>query len=195
MPISMLPSIDEGEQRGVLKVEIQAPGDWEPLVLLATHLDHRPNDRERVASAQAINELAAKIRERPALLAGDLNDTSGSQTLQQLGKVWTSANHQPLATVPVTKPIYQIDFILFRPANRWKAVEVRVLDEAVASDHRPVLAVLELSHEANPPDKTCSFLMPVNFDYLAAGTQRMQATLVKGADVVDAYRDCGMPWP
>ena len=29
-----------------------------------------------------------------------------------------------------------------RPADRWKVVEVRVLDEAVASDHRPVLAVL-----------------------------------------------------
>mgnify|MGYP000435192757 CR=1 FL=1 len=38
----------------------------------------------------------------------------------------------------------QIDFILVRPAERWKAIEVRVLDEAVASDHRAIFAVLEI---------------------------------------------------
>jgi endonuclease/exonuclease/phosphatase (EEP) superfamily protein YafD len=29
-----------------------------------------------------------------------------------------------------------------RPAGLWKVMELRVLDEPVASDHRPVLAVL-----------------------------------------------------
>jgi hypothetical protein len=34
--------------------------------------------------------------------------------------------------------------VLFRPAERWEALETRVLDEAVASDHRPIFAILEL---------------------------------------------------
>ena len=34
--------------------------------------------------------------------------------------------------------------ILFQPAKRWNVIEVRVLDEAVASDHRAIFAVLEL---------------------------------------------------
>jgi endonuclease/exonuclease/phosphatase family metal-dependent hydrolase len=47
--------------------------------------------------------------------------------------------------VPVRTPLRQIDYVLFRPATAWKVIDVRVLDEAVASDHRPLLAVLELA--------------------------------------------------
>jgi endonuclease/exonuclease/phosphatase (EEP) superfamily protein YafD len=32
--------------------------------------------------------------------------------------------------------------VLVRPADRWQVVEVRVLEEPIASDHRPLLAVL-----------------------------------------------------
>jgi endonuclease/exonuclease/phosphatase family metal-dependent hydrolase len=46
--------------------------------------------------------------------------------------------------VPVGKPILQIDYVLFRPSGRWKAIDTQVIDEAIASDHRPILAVLEL---------------------------------------------------
>jgi endonuclease/exonuclease/phosphatase (EEP) superfamily protein YafD len=35
-----------------------------------------------------------------------------------------------------------IDYVMYRPAKRWQVVEVRVLDEPLASDHRPLLAVL-----------------------------------------------------
>src|SRR5688572_14615065 len=49
-----LPSLYEGEQRGVQVVELGSPG--EPgLVFLCTHLDYRPDDRERMASAELIN--------------------------------------------------------------------------------------------------------------------------------------------
>jgi endonuclease/exonuclease/phosphatase family metal-dependent hydrolase len=52
-----------------------------------------------------------------------------------------------MPTFPVDRPTRQIDFILFRPSGRWKVVESRVLDEPVASDHRPFFAVLELRPE------------------------------------------------
>lgn len=139
-----LPNIDDGEQRGTLDAEIAIPGVEFPLRFLSTHFDHRPDDAERRASAKAVNELVAQSADRPALLAGDLNDTPDSETLRVLASTWNVANSKPLPTVPVDEPKRQIDYVLLRPAARWKVVEARVLKEAVASDHRAILAVLEL---------------------------------------------------
>jgi|GEM_PF-232369 len=138
-----LPNFDNGEQRGFLVAELQISEDSEPVVLLATHLDHRSDESERIASAKAINQWASSNLTRPAILAGDLNAQPTSVPLNDLGKMWQVANKEPLATIPVDQPRKQIDFVLTRPRNRWKVVEVKVLDEAVASDHRPILAVLE----------------------------------------------------
>lgn len=139
-----MPNIDGSEQRGVIEAEIQIPDSELSLLFLATHLDFRADDRERLASAKIINELVAKHPDRPALLAGDLNATPESRTLQRLGTMWKPANEKTMPTVPVKQPTKQIDFILYRPRDRWKVIEVKVLDEAVASDHRAIFAVLEL---------------------------------------------------
>ncbi|MFW6172066.1 MAG: endonuclease/exonuclease/phosphatase family protein [Planctomycetota bacterium] len=173
-----LPRFDDGEQRGVLEVHVKLPDGAGTLLFLATHLDHRPGDRERLASAAAINKIAAGQAKpsakpsragtsdgggnfsnqnngtdhgpnrapprEPALLAGDLNDVPNSETLRKFKTVWALANREVLPTFPAKEPDKQIDFILFRPDARWKTIDVRVLAEPVASDHRPILAVLEL---------------------------------------------------
>ena len=139
-----LPCLDNGEQRGVLELQVELPGNSQPLRVLATHLDHRRSDQERMASAKMIHELTVKQTDLPALLIGDLNDTPESNVLSEFGKLWIRANEKPLSTIPVTKPTRQIDFILFRPKDRWIVTETKVLDEAIASDHRPILAVFEL---------------------------------------------------
>lgn len=143
----LLPNIDDSEQRGVIELEIEIPEADQKVLLLATHLDYRPDESERLASAKVINDLIANRPEHPALLAGDLNATPESETLRLFGTAWTRANTKPMATVPVSEPTKQIDFILYRPVSRWKVVEVKVLDEAVASDHRAIFAVLELQTE------------------------------------------------
>jgi endonuclease/exonuclease/phosphatase family metal-dependent hydrolase len=142
----LLPNRDNGEQRGVLVTELQVDGLAEPLVLLATHLDHRPDHRERVASAQAINELVIN-ESRPTLVAGDLNDVIESDTLKLLQTVWQPTNNDPLATIPVDNPTRQIDFILFKRQQSWTATTTRVLEEATASDHRAIFAELEFRPE------------------------------------------------
>lgn len=139
-----LPSLDNGEQRGVLICELKPDALDRPILLLCTHLDHRRDEQERLASAKRINELIAERGEVPAILAGDLNATRDSAVLKTFAGKWQIANDRELPTVPVGKPARQIDFVLSRPARRWKTVEVRVLDEAVASDHRAIFAVLEL---------------------------------------------------
>lgn len=140
----LLPNLEQGEQRGVIEAELELPGADVRLMVLTTHFDHRPAEAERLASAEAIRKLIESHEDRPALLAGDLNATPDSDTLTRIRNVWTSANSEARPTVPVGQPTRQIDYILFRPQNRWKVIEVRVLDEAVASDHRAIFAVLEL---------------------------------------------------
>ncbi|MFG0333039.1 MAG: endonuclease/exonuclease/phosphatase family protein [Maioricimonas sp. JB049] len=146
----LLPRFDDGEQRGVLEVEVTLPGDRGRLLLLATHFDHRRNERERIASAGAVNELVAKRPGLPALLAGDLNAVPESEPLRIIGEQWTRSNAEVQPTIPVKEPTRQIDYVLYRPEGRWKVIETKVLDESVASDHRAFLAVLELCHELRP---------------------------------------------
>ena len=90
-----------------------------------------------------MQELVSPRPDAPMLLAGDLNDTPESPVFNLLLQNWQWLQSGALPTVPVTRPQQQIDFILTRPLNRWKLQDVQVLDEAVASDHRALLMVLE----------------------------------------------------
>jgi endonuclease/exonuclease/phosphatase family metal-dependent hydrolase len=139
-----LPAPYYGEQRGVLEVSIQPPAWEQPLLLFATHFDYRQGSPERLTSARIINELIASRGNRPALLAGDLNDMPSSRTLYELGKQWQRANRFASPTYPAYYPWKQIDYVMLYPRNSWRVIETRVIDEPVASDHRPFLAVLEL---------------------------------------------------
>jgi endonuclease/exonuclease/phosphatase family metal-dependent hydrolase len=106
-----------------------------------------------LASAELVNELAASYGNRLMILAGDLNAEPDSRVIQELQKRWQVAGAakpqaeaeaaRALLTFPSDKPRKWIDFVLVRPAERWQVVEVRVLDESVASDHRPLLAVVK----------------------------------------------------
>lgn len=144
-----LPNIDKGEQRGVLEVMIQTPDG--PVRMFATHFDHRRPPEERMASAKFVNELFKQEPRLPTLLAGDLNATPKSGPLKTLSSRWKLADAVVKGdhpTVPVKDPKRQIDFVLSAPSTRARVVETKVLSEAVASDHRPVLAVVELMPKA-----------------------------------------------
>jgi len=131
------------EPRALLEVTIGSGAHQ--FLLFDTHLDAtRPEDLRKEA-AEEIVALAGQRGDRPAILAGDLNSVLERDALKILRTTWTIAGgDQERPTVPVESPRRQIDFVLYRPATRWKTVEVRVLDEKVASDHRPIVAVLEL---------------------------------------------------
>lgn len=135
-----LPSDYEGEQRGVLEVEVGDAND--SLLFLCTHLDYRPNDHERLASIETIEKLVAARDGKPVVLVGDLNAVPESKVMETFAKTWARSNSKPLATFPAAKPEKQIDYVLFRPAAEWEVVETRVLEEPVASDHRGMMAVL-----------------------------------------------------
>jgi endonuclease/exonuclease/phosphatase family metal-dependent hydrolase len=143
------PTAENPEQRGVQVVEL-GDDDGPHLLFLCTHLDYRPPDDERMASAESINVLIANRRNQLAILAGDLNAMPESRVIAEFAKHWkiagmdekaTHGTKSPL-TFPSDRPDRWIDYVLVRPADRWEVSDVRVLDEPVASDHRPLLAVL-----------------------------------------------------
>ena len=142
----LLPVVDNGEQRGVLAVEVDIHSVERPLLLLATHFDHRRDPKERIQSAKVVNSLVPKDRQI-AVLMGDMNDIIGSKSIDILDTAWNRTSRKSMPTIPVEKPSRQIDFIFTRPASRWKVLETRVLDEAIASDHRPIFSQVELQSE------------------------------------------------
>ena len=139
----LLPNVDSGEQRGLLRSQIQI-SNKENVLFFSTHLDHRRSDTERLASAEAINQIISLDNKSPAILAGDFNDVPDSPTLKELGKVWLRTNKKILKTIPASKPSRQIDYIFVQPKERWKIIESQVLDEDIASDHRAIFSIIEL---------------------------------------------------
>lgn len=140
----LLPNIDAGEQRGILEVELRLPNQASPLLFFVTHFDHRRDDRERTESAKIAKRLVEGRLEIPAILAGDLNAVPASEPLRIIREAWLQANKTPAPTVPVDTPTRQIDFIFVRPAERWHVKDFKVIEEAIASDHRAIFAELEL---------------------------------------------------
>jgi endonuclease/exonuclease/phosphatase family metal-dependent hydrolase len=63
--------------------------------------------------------------------------------LLEPGAGWVdTAGAMAAPTMPAEAPTSRIDYVLASPVGAWRTVESRVLPEAVASDHRPLLAVL-----------------------------------------------------
>ncbi len=130
--------------RGAIAVTVRGPGG-RPLRFISTHFQHNvPEDR--VAEATAINELFAGDDDAPpTILAGDMNATPDAEPIQILQQRWSNATDQPPApSAPATTPRSRIDYIFFRRAEQFRLVTARVVDEPIASDHRPVYAELEL---------------------------------------------------
>lgn len=47
-------------------------------------------------------------------------------------------------TFSSTEPVKEIDFVFVAPAGAWRVIGARPVTERVASDHRPVIAEVEL---------------------------------------------------
>ncbi|HCO92420.1 MAG TPA: hypothetical protein DIU00_00455 [Phycisphaerales bacterium] len=138
-----LPHTAKAEPRAALEVHIELPGGMK-MVFVGTHLDHQRDQSNRMMQAERIMELYENY-DLPIVLAGDLNAIPGSDPINLLGRQWSyAAQDDPWPTCPSVKPRRKIDYIMYKPKGRWKIVEIRVIDERVASDHCPVFAVLEL---------------------------------------------------
>jgi endonuclease/exonuclease/phosphatase family metal-dependent hydrolase len=133
--------------RGFIAVTVEGPGG-KPLRFVSTHFQHNVEE-DRIAEAKAVNELLAARKDGiPVILAGDINATPESEPMKILLEQWHNATDEPAAaTVPSKEPKSRIDYIFHRKGDPFSVVEARVVPEAMASDHRPVFAVLRLRPE------------------------------------------------
>lgn len=121
------------EPRTALSVRIQPDNGLPELIFVSTHLCHQ-SEETRTEQAQRINGLLPERNGVPVILAGDLNARPGSQPMKVLlAERWKDA----------ISPQSRIDYVLLRSGDPWKVLAVTIVDDRVASDHRPVLAVLE----------------------------------------------------
>ncbi len=132
------------EPRAALAVTVRAWRRGPRLVFIGTHLDHTGDPTDRIEQAVLLNDLALGYDPQLQILAGDLNALPDSEPMLVLAQQWqdTSPVRQE-PTFPSRDPQRRLDYILVRPAGAWRVVEVRVLEEDIASDHRPLLVILE----------------------------------------------------
>lgn len=138
-----LPHTPNAEPRTALEIRVRLP-DGRELLFVGTHLDHLRDPENRMMQASRLRQQYADC-ELPVVLAGDLNATAEAEPMKLLLEDWACAGLSEMKpTYPATLPTRKIDYILYKPKDKWRVVDIRVIDEKVSSDHCPVLAVLEL---------------------------------------------------
>jgi endonuclease/exonuclease/phosphatase family metal-dependent hydrolase len=129
-----------GEQRGVLQALVDAGG--RDLLFLATHIDFRPDDAERLQNVRQLEEVLAEYGNLPVLVGGDFNDTPGSRTCQAMAATfddaWALAGQGDGFTYPGSPvPSKRIDYLWVRRGSPLRPVRAWVTATA-ASDHLPL---------------------------------------------------------
>ena len=128
------------EPRCALAARIKPDNGLPEFVFVGTHLCHQSKET-RTEQAQQINRIFAARDGLPVILAGDLNARPKSDPMKELlTERWIDA----------IAPQSRIGYILYRSSGPWRVVEVNIVDDRVASDHRPVLAVLQWQGKQEP---------------------------------------------
>lgn len=130
------------EYRAALAGRIRVGDDGPEVVVVGIHLVW--TGEERYSQAARLIEIF-RGETTPVILAGDFNSTPDSEVMDLLGTAWrVPPKGEDRFTFPADAPDREIDYILYRPGERFEAVEHRVIHEPSASDHRPVLLELAL---------------------------------------------------
>jgi endonuclease/exonuclease/phosphatase family metal-dependent hydrolase len=140
-----LPNPDNVEPRAVVEMSLSLdsnPGTTE-FKFFATHLMH-DSSAGRIDSVQYINGLVSGSS-TPSILAGDMNFNPGSPAFNIASNQWTDATN---ISNSGKNRANQIDYIFYRSNTAWNVSTAGqfIINPTtnVASDHHPLLAVLEL---------------------------------------------------
>ena len=130
-----------GEPRVLATAKIFIP-DGSFIRFGSTHLDSQKENTNRLLQIQEVTKITSE-ENLPLIIAGDFNSTPGSKVIEILDENMkrTCRNCEP--TIPVDNPSRAIDFIAFKPEHLFRVENQHVIDETYASDHLPILAILE----------------------------------------------------
>lgn len=134
------------EPRCALEVQIYVQGLDRVVSFIGVHNDWT-DAMIRTAQAETLAKALGR-HPNPMIMAGDFNGEPNDSSLAVFKKqAWQFLGKKGQKTFPSDNPTVEIDFIAiknFYPVR----IEYEVIGEKVASDHRPVKAVLYLSDAA-----------------------------------------------
>ena len=118
--------------------------------VVCVHFDWVRDDGYRFGQARAVAQHLESLAE-PYVLLGDFNDVRGSRTLGLFESMADHVTREGRPTFPADGPErWRSTSSSSRPSPSrpgWAVESVEVVPEAVASDHRPVRAVLRIASE------------------------------------------------
>lgn len=115
--------------------------DEKKIMIANTHLELTQENRD--LQVPEINRILSNST-APVIFGGDFNAVPGNKTMQSfLDFGFKKTCTTNCLTIPSNKPNREIDFILYRPIQNFSVVSHQVVD-AQASDHLPIVTVLEL---------------------------------------------------
>ncbi|MHC4943019.1 MAG: endonuclease/exonuclease/phosphatase family protein [Planctomycetota bacterium] len=143
------------EPRAALLVQVRPWGDEGPILLfVGTHLCHQSEETR----LRQVKEILIALSEwgGPAVLAGDFNFAPDSEPYVLLSETWDDAarifgREEPTfgAHFAPEERDARIDYVWVRKGWGLKVKDVEVMEEPLASDHLPLLVVLEYE----PPEQ------------------------------------------
>lgn len=141
--------VPDREPRTALTVTVRPAAGLGDVTFTSTHFDFgRGNARD--LQAHALNEMLVGHDQGGndqalSILAGDLNSGEDSEVVRIVRQQWREIEVPgPTVMSGSGQLIFRLDWLFVRPATRWRVIEARRIEEMTASDHLPVLAVLEL---------------------------------------------------
>ena len=128
------------------KVRIEDKDLW----VGTAHLDHVANDANRIYQAKAIKPILESL-DAPFVFGGDFNDEPGSKTIEIMSQYTTFAYRSATQyTFPSNMfPHYDkqlLDYVTYYPRGSFIERGYNVLHTVKASDHMPVVAVLNMDY-------------------------------------------------
>lgn len=159
-----LPHKNNEELRIAIEIEVKIPdisGHTQTVSFISTHLDHTSGITRSNQVAKLLDDL--KKVKHPIIVAGDLNSKPYQAPIKLfLNAGFRFSDEAEVYTFNAAKPTKKIDYILTRgnikvygPTPRTK-----VIDERLASDHRPLFAKLALG--AVPANWLRKYGLPVS---------------------------------
>lgn len=131
--------------------------EFDDYIYCCTHLSLTEEDRMK--SLEMLKSITASS-EKPLFLAGDLNDGPESPFIKELQKDFQILTDTTQRTFPAPAPEETLDYIvaLKRNAGGFAVISSKVLNEPMASDHRPVVVELRTAEKANRIFRTEPYL-------------------------------------
>ena len=132
---------DGHESRSALVVKVKAP---KPYYIIAAHLAFQqvPEiEAVRIRNIEFLADYLARKKYFPAVLCGDLNSAGNSPVIrkaQEKGFQVADDLSGKAMSWPADKPRILLDYFCLYPADAGTVQKFEVVDERMASDHRPV---------------------------------------------------------